>query len=208
MKYNNLDTSITPPAGFAELVRRVEALRCREGRAFVAIDGRCGSGKSTLAALLAARFDCTLIHADDFFLRPEQRTPARLAQPGGNFDRERFYAEVLAPLLAGRDALYRPYDCHAGALQPPVAAPLRPVVLAEGSYSCHPDLWDCYGLHVFVTAPLEVRLERLSRRPGADLEAFRTRWIPLEEAYFAASQLETRCEVILHNEASCKLKTL
>ena len=87
-----------------------------------------------------------------------------------------------------------------GALQPPVAAPLRPVVLAEGSYSCHPDLWDCYGLHVFVTAPLEVRLERLSRRPGADLEAFRTRWIPLEEAYFAASQLETRCEVILHNE--------
>ena len=141
MKYNNLDTSITPPAGFAELVRRVEALRCREGRAFVAIDGRCGSGKSTLAALLAARFDCTLVHADDFFLRPEQRTPARLAQPGGNFDRERFYAEVLAPLLAGRDALYRPYDCHAGALQPPVAAPLRPVVLAEGSYSCHPDLW-------------------------------------------------------------------
>ena len=92
MKYNNLDMSITPPAGFAELVRRVEALRCREGRAFVAIDGRCGSGKSTLAALLAARFDCTLVHADDFFLRPEQRTPARLAQPGGNFDRERFYA--------------------------------------------------------------------------------------------------------------------
>ena len=53
-----------------------------------------------------------------------------------------------------------------------------------------------------------MRLERLSRRPGADLEAFRTRWIPLEEAYFAASQLEARCEVILHNEASCKLKTL
>ena len=47
---------------------------------------------------------------------------------------------------------------------------------------------------------VEVRLERLSRRPGADLEAFRTRWIPLEEAYFAASQLETHCEVILHNE--------
>ena len=147
--------------------------------------------------LLAARWDCTLIHADDFFLRPEQRTPERMAQPGGNFDRERFFAEVLSPLLEGRDASYRPYDCHAGALKTPVTAPLRPVVLAEGSYTCHPDLWPCYDLHVFVTAPLEARLARLARRPGVDLEAFRTRWIPLEEAYFAAGQLEQRCEMVL-----------
>src|SRR5699024_12147043 len=90
----------------------------------------------------------------------------RLAQPGGNFDRERFEAEVLAPLREGRDALYRPYDCHAGCLKEPVAAPCRPVVLAEGSYTCHPDLWPCYDLHVFVTAPLEVRLARLARQIG------------------------------------------
>ena len=154
-------------------------------------------GKSTLAALLAARWDCTLVHADDFFLRPEQRTPERMAQPGGNFDRERFEAEVLAPLREGRDALYRPYDCHAGCLKEPVAAPCRPVVLAEGSYTCHPDLWPCYDLHVFVTAPLEVRLARLARRPGVDLEAFRTRWIPLEEAYFASQRLPERCDLVL-----------
>ena len=196
MEHNPQD--ILLPAGFAELVRRVEAIRARKGRAFVVLDGRCGSGKTTLAALLAARWDCTLVHADDFFLRPEQRTPERMAQPGGNFDRERFLAEVLSPLLEGRDASYRPYDCHAGALKAPVAAPLRPVVLAEGSYTCHPDLWPCYDLHVFLTAPLEVRLERLARRPGVDLEAFRTRWIPLEEAYFAAERLEQRCEMVLH----------
>ena len=195
MEYNAQE--IILPDGFEALVRRVEELLARQGRVLAAIDGRCGSGKSTLAALLAARWDCTLVHADDFFLRPEQRTPQRLAQPGGNFDRERFEAEVLAPLREGRDALYRPYDCHAGALQPPVAAPLRPVVLAEGSYSCHPDLWDCYGLHVFVTAPLEVRLARLARRPGVDLEAFRTRWIPLEEAYFASQRLPERCDLVL-----------
>ena len=199
MEYNAQESGIVLPAGFDALAARIEALRAREGRAFVAIDGRCGSGKSTLAALLAARFDACLLHADDFFLRPEQRTPARLAQPGGNFDRERFYAEALAPLLAGRDALYRPYDCHAGALKAPQRAPARPVVLAEGSYSCHPELWGCYGLHVFVTAPLDVRLARLARRPGADLEAFRTRWIPLEEAYIAAFQLEARCEAVLEN---------
>ena len=183
--------------GLDALVRRAEALLREKGRAVIAIDGRCGSGKTTLAGLLAARWDCTLLHADDFFLRPEQRTPARLAQPGGNFDRERFYAEALAPLLAGRDALYRPYDCHAGCLRPPVAAPLRPVILIEGSYCCHPDLWGCYDLHVFVTAPLDVRLARLARRPGVDLANFRTRWIPLEEAYFAAERLEERCDILV-----------
>ena len=183
--------------GLDALVERAEALLREKGRAVIAIDGRCGSGKTTLAGRLAAQWDCTLLHADDFFLRPEQRTPARLAQPGGNFDRERFYAEALAPLLAGRDALYRPYDCHAGCLRPPVAAPLRPVILAEGSYCCHPDLWGCYDLHVFVTAPLDVRLARLTRRPGVDLAAFRTRWIPLEEAYFAAERLEERCDILV-----------
>ena len=193
MEYNEQETF----DGLDALVGRTEALLREKGRAVIAIDGRCGSGKTTLAGLLAAQWDCTLLHADDFFLRPEQRTPARLAQPGGNFDRERFYAEALAPLLAGRDALYRPYDCHAGCLRPPVAAPLRPVILAEGSYCCHPDLWGCYDLHVFVTAPLDVRLARLARRPGVDLAAFRTRWIPLEEAYFAAERLEERCDILV-----------
>ena len=193
MEYNEQETF----DGLDALVGRAEALLREKDRAVIAIDGRCGSGKTTLAGRLAARWDCTLLHADDFFLRPEQRTPARLAQPGGNFDRERFYAEALAPLLAGRDALYRPYDCHAGCLRPPVAAPLRPVILAEGSYCCHPDLWGCYDLHVFVTAPLDVRLARLARRPGVDLAAFRTRWIPLEEAYFAAERLEERCDILV-----------
>ena len=183
--------------GLDALVERAEALLREKGRAVIAIDGRCGSGKTTLAGRLAARWDCTLLHADDFFLRPEQRTSARLAQPGGNFDRERFYAEALAPLLAGRDALYRPYDCHTGCLRPPVPAPLRPVILIEGSYCCHPDLWGCYDLHVFVTAPLDIRLARLARRPGVDLAAFRTRWIPLEEAYFAAERLEERCDILV-----------
>ena len=193
MEYNKQETF----DGLDALVGRTEALLREKGRAVIAIDGRCGSGKTTLAGRLAARWDCTLLHADDCFLRPKQRTPARLAQPGGNCDRERFYAEALAPLLAGRDALYRPYDCHAGCLRPPVPAPLRPLILAEGSYCCHPDLWGCYDLHVFVTAPLDVRLARLARRPGVDLAAFRTRWIPLEEAYFAAERLEERCDILV-----------
>ena len=198
MEYNITQTAAGCLAGLEGLEEVIRALAAAQGRAFVAIDGRCGSGKSTIAAALAARLDAALIHADDFFLRPAQRTPARLAEPGGNFDRERFFTEVLRPLRAGQDALYRPYDCHSGQWKPAVRTALHPVVLVEGSYCCHPDLWPCYDLHVFVTAPLEARLERLARRPGVDLEAFRTRWIPLEERYFAAAGLEARCAYILH----------
>ena len=191
-------STLQPPAGLDELLCAVRRLLDQKGHLAVAIDGRCGSGKTTAAALLAQQLDCTVLHADDFFLQPQQRTPQRLAQPGGNFDRERFRAEALAPLLEHRDAVYQPYDCHTGRLKPPVTAPWKPVIVAEGSYSCHPDLWPCYDLHVFVTADLGTRLERIARRPGVNLENFRTRWIPLEEAYFAAFDLEHRCEVILH----------
>ena len=200
MNHNIMENSSLPrlPAGFDDLLCKVHHLLEQKGRLVLAIDGRCGSGKTTAAALLAARLDCTVLHADDFFLRPEQRTPQRLAQPGGNFDRERFLSEALSPLLDHRDALYRPYDCHTGGLKPPVAAPWKPVIVAEGSYSCHPDLWPCYDLHVFVTAGLDTRLARIARRPGVNLDNFRTKWIPMEEAYFSAFDLEHRCEVVLH----------
>ena len=52
-------------------------------------------------------------------------------------------------------------------------------------------------LYVFVTADLETRLARIARRPGVNLDNFRTRWIPLEERYISSSDLEGRCEVIL-----------
>ena len=199
MEHNPQD--ILLPTGFEELVRRVEAIRARKGRAFVALDGRCGSGKTTLAALLAARWDCTLVHADDFFLRPEQRTPERMAQPGGNFDRERFFAEVLSPLLEGRNASYRPYDCQTGELCPPVTAKISPMVLVEGSYCCHPALWEQYDLRVFLTVGPREQQRRICARNGeAGLNVFRERWIPLEEWYFAVFDVQNRCELCFSTE--------
>ena len=44
----------------------------------VALDGRCAAGKTTLAARLQQRSGCNVVHMDDFFLRPAQRTKARL----------------------------------------------------------------------------------------------------------------------------------
>ena len=54
----------------------------------IAIDGRCGSGKTTLGQRLAELLEANLFHADDFYLRPCQRTPERYNEPGGNMDRD------------------------------------------------------------------------------------------------------------------------
>ena len=70
-------------SGALSSVKEVLA-RCRQlSRPLViAIDGRCAAGKTTLAAALQRETGCTVLHLDHFFLRPEQRTPQRLAQPG------------------------------------------------------------------------------------------------------------------------------
>ena len=89
------------------------ALPDKTDRPFLfALDGRCASGKTTLASALREAVGCGVIHMDDFFLRPEQRTEERLSQPGGNVDRERFLQEVLLPLKRGESFSYRPYDCR------------------------------------------------------------------------------------------------
>ena len=163
----------------------------------VAIDGRCGAGKSTLASALAERLDANLIHMDDFFLRPEQRTPERLAIPGENIDHERFLSEVLIPLREGASFTYRPFSCERGELTAPVAVSPRAVTIVEGSYACHPALRAYYDLRLFLTVEPEEQMRRLRARNGEYAEVFRQKWIPLEEAYFSGGGVEACCDMIL-----------
>lgn len=174
----------------------------RTGSPFlVAIDGRCAAGKTTLAQALRQETGWGVVHMDHFFLRPAQRTEARLAEPGGNVDRERFLEEVLLPLQAGRDAVYRPYDCHSQSFSPPVRIEAGPAVIIEGSYSCHPALWDAYHLRVFLDVSPQKQLARIEARNGSQaLSQFRDRWIPLEERYFAAFGIGERCALCFELE--------
>lgn len=177
------------------LVEEVQALGARQDRVIVALDGRCASGKTTLAADLEARYGWSVAHMDHFFLRPEQRSSARYAQPGGNVDYERFLEEVLGPLRAGKTPLYRPFDCHSQTLGEPVPFEPGPVVLVEGSYACHPALWEQYDLRAFLTVDPETQMERIAARDGEEYaQVFRERWIPLEERYFTTCQVESRCD--------------
>ncbi len=173
---------------------RIAGPAAGRSKVVIAIDGRCGSGKTTLATHLQKRLGAAVLHADEFFLRPEQRTSDRYAQPGGNMDRERLAEEVLLPLQRGEAVVYRPFDCSQMALGQPILLPDTPVVVVEGSYSCHPDLWDLYALHIFCDVEKGEQLRRLAARDGEGyLPQFENRWIPLEEAYFTAFEVEARC---------------
>ena len=103
------------------------------GRVLAALDGPCASGKTTLAGQAARQLGCPLVHMDDFFLPPARKTPARLAQPGGNVDWERVRDQVLVPMSRGEPARFSPYCCHTGAYGPPVSLSPAPLVLVEGS---------------------------------------------------------------------------
>ena len=168
-----------------QLESRIDHLLTQKSAVLVAIDGACTSGKTTLAASLAARYDCTVIHMDDFFLRPEQRTPARLQETGGNVDYERFRDEVLLPLQAGKPFCYRPFDCSTGALGEPIRVTPGRLTIIEGTYSHHPYFGEAYDLKVLLTVMPEVQHSRILQRPAFLHQRFFTQWIPMENRYFA-----------------------
>ena len=160
----------------------------------LAIEGGSASGKTTLGQILAERYGCTVFHMDDFFLRPEQRTASRFAEPGGNVDRERFLEEVLLPLRRGEEIFYRRFDCATMQMQKPIEIVPGKLVVTEGAYSMHPELAPYYDLSVFLDISPELQRERISRRNTPEkAKRFFTEWIPMERAYFAAFDIPARC---------------
>ena len=175
----------------------VDRLLARQDRVFVAIDGKCASGKTTLAAKLAEIYDCNVFHMDDFFLRPEQRTPARFAEAGGNVDYERFHEEVLLPLLTGKAFSYRPFDCKSFTLSDPVSVPGKKLNIIEGSYSMHPHFGDPYDLKILLTVDEETQRQRILHRPEFLHNQFFEKWIPMENRYLEAFRISEKVDIIL-----------
>ena len=165
----------------------------------IAIDGRCASGKTTFAAQLSEVLHCPLIHMDDFFLRPEQRSQERYAEPGGNVDRERFAEEVLKPLKEGRPFRFQKLECPALVLGEWRDIPACRAAVIEGSYCLHPELRDAYDLTIFMDIDPEVQLERLKKRNIERFPMFVKKWIPLEEAYIKAFDPASFCTYQVNN---------
>ena len=147
----------------------------------IGIDGRCASGKTTFAGLLCAKLNCPVIHADDFFLRPEQRTEARYAEPGGNMDRERL-EEVLEQVKQQKEVTFQRFDCKVMQMGDQITVPASEAVIVEGSYCLHPEM------------------ERLKKRePAEKVQMFQNQWIPLEEKYFASCGVQDVCDVTVNS---------
>jgi len=176
---------------------RIDALLEQKDFVVVAIDGSCTAGKTTLAGRLATKYDCCLIHMDDFFLRPEQRTPERLAQPGGNVDYERFREEVLENLRPGKAFSYRPYDCSTGTLKAPVQVQPKKLTVVEGSYCQHPYFGDAYDLRICLQISEQLRVERIRKRPAFLHRRFFEEWIPMEQRYFKAFAIGEKSDLSL-----------
>ena len=181
------------------LLGLTDRLLAQKERVLLAIEGGSCSGKTTLAALLDTLYpDTEVFHMDDFFLRPEQRTPERFREPGGNVDRERFLAEVLTPLSAGLPINYRSFDCATMSIRPPVHRMPGRLNIIEGAYSMHPALSEYYDASVFLRITPEAQLSRLQKRNSPEFVArFLNTWIPLELAYFEALQPESHCTLTL-----------
>ena len=178
----------------AEEYRRLSPV----GTGIIALDGRSAAGKTTLAGLLAAALNGAVVHTDDFFLPPELRTAQRLAAPGGNVHTERFAEEVLPYLRQGKPFGYRRFDCHVMDYAGVVEIPAVPVIIVEGAYSCHPLFGGYADLTIFCDIDPQEQERRIRARNGeAGWQAFRDRWIPLEEAYIGEYHIREHCDLVV-----------
>ena len=163
----------------------IDASMASKENVIVGIDGMSGSGKSTLAFELEKIYDCNVFHADDFFLRPEQRTEARLSEVGGNVDYERLKAEIVDNLHKNQPFSYRKYDCQTATLGEATAVEPKKLNIIEGAYSLHPYFGEIYDVKLLLTvSPDEQKRRILSRNGEKMLSRFLNEWIPKENAYF------------------------
>ena len=186
---------------FLELFKKIDGL-LDKGRAVIAVEGGSASGKTTLSDMLREIYGCSVIHMDDFFLRPEQRTPERFAQIGGNIDRERFFEEVVLSLTSCDTVRYRPFDCHTQTLGEEITVFPGGLTVVEGVYSTHPSFGRYFDLSVFIDIDAEYQKQRIIKRNSPQFaNRFFNEWIPLENAYFDGTDIKKRSDLVINVDA-------
>lgn len=182
---------------FLPVYAAIDGALTQKPHVLVGIDGMSGAGKSGLAGALEEVYGCAVVHADDFFIRKEQRSPARYAQPGGNIDYERL-APVAAKAADDRAFSYQAYDCKCGQLGEWRHLPEARVTVIEGAYSLHPSVGALYDIRVFLGVDARRQRARICKRNGSgQLDDFLNRWIPMENSYSAAFGIRESCDIIL-----------
>ncbi len=187
---------------FMDVFTEVDRTVLQKPHVLVGIDGMCAAGKSTLAELLRAVYGCGVVHADDFFLRPGQRSALRLAEPGGNIDYERL-APVAAKAAHSEDFTYQAFDCRTGEMGEWHTVPAGHVTVLEGAYALGPKVGARCDVRVFLSVDALVQRARIAAREADSgmAERFETEWIPLENTYFSAFGVRESCDVVVDTSA-------
>jgi para-aminobenzoate synthetase len=192
--------------------REIQAMRGEQDPFIVAVDGPSGSGKSTIARRTIERLDAALIQIDDFFAADISTEAWRARSPADRardcIDWMRLREEVLEPLIAGRAAVWHPFDYPAGpradGSYPMCAEPRRvephPIVVLDGAYSSRVELSDLIDLTVLVQASEQTRRARLAEREDARfLEEWHLLWDDAEAHYFAEVRPPSSFDLVVPN---------
>lgn len=181
---------------FQELCSIIDSLSDKAST-IIAIEGGSASGKTTLSKILQDKYGCNIFHMDDFFLRPEQRTTERLAEIGGNVDRERFQREVLETLINNKAVRYRRFDCSTQTLSDIITVQPKKLTIIEGVYSMHPSFGKYYDFSLLLDIDCDCQKERiLIRNLPQQAIRFFEEWIPLENEYFSGTDIKNRVDAI------------
>jgi uridine kinase len=179
----------------AEIAAAVAEREPVNGIRIVGVDGRSGSGKSFLAARLATLMAAPIIEIDDFV----------------SWDCfagwwPRFDTQVLAPLLAGRDARFQARDWsdwYGSSLGEWKTQPWAPTIILEGVTCTRRATMGRITYAVWVEAPAELRLARGMARDNTfpDKEQLWNRWMLEEDEFFATDGTRDRADIVVDTSA-------
>jgi len=177
----------------------------RVGPLVVSLDGGSGAGKSTLAVEAASRLGASVIQCDDFFdaaITDEEWDSFTAEQKCHRcIDWQRMRNEALFPLLAGKEARYRPYSFSSGnglARRTVVLQPSK-IIILDGIYSSLPEMLDVVHLAILVEAVPELRRYRHNIREGTDDADWHRRWDEVEDYYFSALRPPSSYHLVVYN---------
>ncbi len=172
-----------------DIVSGIMSKRDVGGTRIVGIDGPSGSGKSTLAHRLVARIPgAQLVQIDDFVSWPDF---------AGWWPR--FEAQVLQPILDGRDAHYQVRDWANDEFGTSLAGwktlPWSPVVVVEGVTCTRRAAAGRLAYSIWVEVPEQLRLDRGIDRDGEDHRDLWLTWMREEQEFFAADKTRQRADL-------------
>jgi uridine kinase len=157
-----------------------------EGR-LICVDGPSGSGKTTFAAQIAdLAADACVVHVDDL-LDGWDGLPRVTDQ----------LRTLLTTVGSGHRAEYRRYDWVADRYAEAVGVAPGPLLVLEGVGSWAPSYASLVTALVWLEAPTDVRLARVLRRDGAEVEQQMQGWLVAEAGHLSGTGARDHADMVL-----------